>query len=170
VRTNPRLCRAPEITMPRLPLFVFAAAAFAFAASAGAQVYKWKDASGTVHYSDSAPPSGTDYQKVKISSSTATPVVSTPASAASASAAASNAPSTHAAVPAAAASTAKIPDTAANRAKLCKDLDHNISLLGSDKPLTAGDASSPQQNMDDVQRRQELNTARAQKEQYCKGG
>jgi hypothetical protein len=152
--------------MPRLPAFVFAVAALALVVSASAQVYKWKDAKGVTHYSDSAPPSGIDYQKVKISSNTATPVVATSASPA----AASTATSAQAVAQPAPASTAKIPDTANNRAKLCKDLDHNISLLGGDQPLTSGDASTPQQNMSDVQRGQELATARAQKQQYCTGG
>lgn len=155
--------------MPRLPPFVFAVAALALAVSASAQVYKWKDAKGVTHYSDSAPPSGVEYQKVQINSNTATAVVATPASSASAAAAAAGAKTAQAAQPAP-ASTARIPDTAANRAKLCKDLDQNIGMLGSDKPLTSGDASSPQQNMSDVQRRQELATARAQKQQYCAGG
>ncbi|HXS73971.1 MAG TPA: DUF4124 domain-containing protein [Rhodanobacteraceae bacterium] len=145
---------------------VLAVAALALAASAGAQVYKWKDASGIVHYSDAPPTNGTNYQKVRLSSNTATPVSATPVTAASAAAGA---------VPAAGAqpapaSTAKIPDTADNRAKLCKDLSNNITLLDSSQPLTAGDASSPQQNMSDVQRRQELATARAQKQLYCAGG
>ncbi|MGN6312211.1 MAG: DUF4124 domain-containing protein [Rhodanobacteraceae bacterium] len=152
--------------MPRLPVFVFAAAALALAASADAQVYKWKDANGTVHYSDSAPNSGVDYQRVKINSSAGTSVAAT----ATSTAAASNAGSAQAAPQPAPASTARIPDTAANRAKLCSDLDRNIGLLDSAQPLTSGDANSPQQNMSDVQRRQELNTARAQKEQYCSGG
>lgn len=152
--------------MPRLPVFVFAAAALVLAASANAQVYKWKDAKGVTHYSDSAPPSGTEYQKVKISSNSATPVVATSAATGTA---ASTAASEQAAQPAP-ASTARIPDTADNRAKLCKDLDRNISLLGGDQPLTSGDAATPQQNMSDVQRRQELATARAQKSQYCSGG
>ncbi|HET6906920.1 MAG TPA: DUF4124 domain-containing protein [Rhodanobacteraceae bacterium] len=151
--------------MSRLPVFVLAAAALALAASADAQVYKWKDANGTVHYSDSAPNSGVEYQKVKISSNVGTPVA-----AATSAAAASNAGSAQAATQPAPASTARIPDTAANRAKLCSDLDRNIGLLDSDRPLTSGDANSPQQNMSDVQRRQELNTARAQKAQYCTGG
>jgi hypothetical protein len=150
--------------MPRLPVFMFAAAALALAASAGAQVYKWKDANGVTHYSDSAPASGTDYQKVKISSNSASPVIATASTAAASSTAA------QAAAQPAPASTARVPDTADNRAKLCKDLDRNIGLLSSDQPLTSGDANDPQQNMSDVQRRQELNTARAQKEQYCSGG
>lgn len=149
--------------MPRLPVLVFAAAALALAASANAQVYKWKDAQGVTHYSDSAPPGGTEYQKVKISDSAATAMTASAASTAAVS-------KTATAAQPAPASTARIPDTADNRARLCKDLDRNIGLLGSDKPLTSGDASSPQQNMSDVQRRQELNTARAQKEQYCTGG
>ena len=148
--------------MPRLSVLMVAAAALVLAASANAQVYKWKDAKGVTHYSDSAPPGGTDYQKVKISDSAAMAVTASTASTAAVS-------KTTAAQPAP-ASTARIPDTADNRARLCKDLDRNIGLLSSDKPLTSGDASSPQQNMSDVQRRQELNTARAQKEQYCTGG
>lgn len=150
--------------MSRLPAFVFAAAALALAASADAQVYKWKDANGTVHYSDSAPPSGVNYQKVRVSTGGTTAVTAKPA--ASASAGANAAPAQAAAQPSP-ASTARIPDNAANRAKLCKDLDSNISLLGGSEPLTSGDASTPQQNMSDVQRRQELATARAQKQQYC---
>ena len=153
--------------MPRLPAFVFAAAALALAASADAQVYKWKDAKGVTHYSDSAPAAGVEYQKVQISSNTATAIVATPASPASTTAAASAAKAAQPATQPAPASTAKIPDTAANRAKLCKDLDRNIGMLDSDQPLTSGDASAPQQNMSDVQRRQELATARAQKQQYC---
>ena len=31
-----------------------------------AQVYKWTDAHGTTHYSESPPPTGTKYSQVKI--------------------------------------------------------------------------------------------------------
>src|SRR5512146_745074 len=148
--------------MPRLPVVVFVAAALALAASANAQVYKWKDAKGVTHYSDSAPPSGTEYQRVKVSSGATAPAAPAPASTGSA-----GAPASSGAAAPARASTTRIPDTAANRAKLCKDLDRNIGLLSSDQPLTSGDANAPQQNMSDVQRRQELATARAQKSQYC---
>ena len=152
--------------MSRLPALVFAVSALALAASAGAQVYKWKDAKGVTHYSDSAPTNGVEYQRVKISSGASTPVTPAPASTSAAGASTSSA----AAAQPAPASTAKIPDTTANRAKLCKDLDKNIGLLSSDQPLTSGAASTPQQNMGDVQRSQELATARAQKSQYCTGG
>ena len=137
---------------------ILALAALAFGMSAAAQqVYKWKDANGVTHFAQTPPATGSNYQKVQINGNTVTPVA-TPASAASA--------AKPAAQPAP-ASTAKTPDTAANRAKLCKDLDSNIALLNGSQPLTSGDATTPQQNMSDDQRRQELATARAQKSEYC---
>lgn len=140
---------------------VFAVAALALAASVNAQVYKWKDASGTPHYSDVPPPTGSKYEKVSVSSNVTTPVTPAPASTTAAAASAKTA-----AQPAP-ASTARVPDTAANRATLCKQLDSNIALLNSNQTLTVGDANSPQQNMSDTQRQQELATAQAQKKQYC---
>ena len=146
--------------MPRLLVSaVFAAAALAVCASASAQVYKWKDANGTTHYSDVPPPVGSKYERVSVSSNVATPVAATPASPSSTSIATAGAQS--------AQNTASTPDTPDNRAKLCKQLDSNIALLNSDQPVTAGDASTAQHDMGDVQRRQELATAQAQKKQYC---
>ena len=148
--------------MPRLLVSaLFAAAALAVCASGSAQVYKWKDANGTTHYSDVPPPAGSNYQKVNVGSNVATTVTPAPASTAAAADA-----STKTTAPAS-ASTTHIPDTADNRARLCKQLDSNIALLDSSQPLTSGDAGTPQQNMSDVQRRQELATAQAQKKQYC---
>ncbi len=140
---------------------VFAFTAFAFATLAGAQVYKWKDANGTTHYSDVPPPAGSKYDKVSVSSNVTTPVTAAPATAATA--------ATPARPVTAAQSAARMPDTPANRASLCKQLDSNIALLNSNQPLTSGDANSPQQNMSDTQRQQELATAQAQKKQYCNG-
>ena len=146
--------------MPRLLVSaVFAAAALAVCGSASAQVYKWKDANGTTHYSDVPPPAGSKYDKVSVSSNVATPVAATPASPSSTASAATVAQS--------AQNTAPTADTPDNRAKLCKQLGSNIALLNSDQPVTAGDASTPQHGMSDVQRRQELATAQAQKKQYC---
>ncbi|HEY3521517.1 MAG TPA: DUF4124 domain-containing protein [Rhodanobacteraceae bacterium] len=150
--------------MPRLLVSAaFAVAALTICASVSAQVYKWKDANGTTHYSDVPPPAGSKYERVSVSSNVATPVVATPAPASSTSAAKSNAGAPSA------QNTASTADTPDNRAKLCKQLDSNIALLDSDQPVTSGDANTPQQNMSDVQRRQELATAQAQKKQYCNG-
>ena len=141
--------------MPRLLFFAaIAAAALVFCASATAQVYKWKDANGTTHYSDAPPPAGARYEKVNVSSSVSTPITPAPA----ASAAASNKTS------APTQTETRMNDTPDNRAKLCKQLDDNIALLSSGQEVTSGDTH---QNMSDTQRQQELATAQAQKKQYC---
>ena len=142
--------------MPRLPFFaVFAAAALVFCASATAQVYKWKDANGTTHYSDAPPPAGARYEKVNVSSSVSTPVTPAPAPAASAASNKAGAP---------APTTTRMTDTPDNRVKLCKQLDDNIALLNSGQAVTSGDSG---QNLSDAQRQQQLATSQAQKKQYC---
>lgn len=148
--------------MSRLSAFVFAAAALALAASADAQVYKWKDANGTVHYSD-APPIGTDYQKVQVNTNVATPV--TPAPIPGNSASTNSSPQT--AAQSAPASTAPVPDTTNNRTKLCKQLDSNITLLNSNSPVLSSGNGGPPQNLTDAQRKQALASAHSQKKQYC---
>ena len=37
------------------------------------QIYKWTDAKGTVHYSQSAPPEGTRFQQVKLAGGVESP-------------------------------------------------------------------------------------------------
>ncbi|MGH8213816.1 MAG: DUF4124 domain-containing protein, partial [Rhodanobacteraceae bacterium] len=101
--------------MPRLLVSaVFATAALAVCASASAQVYKWKDANGTTHYSDVPPPAGSKYDRMSVSSNVATPVAATPATASSTAADKGNAG------PQSAQNTASTPDTPDNRARLCK--------------------------------------------------
>ncbi len=142
--------------MPRLFVSAIFAAAALVCASATAQVYKWKDANGTTHYSDAPPPVGAKYEKVNVSSSVSTPVAAAPAPAASTAASnKTNAPNQTA---------TRMTDTPANRAKLCKQLDDNIALLNTGQAVTSGGAN---QNMSDAQRQQELATAQAQKKQYC---
>jgi hypothetical protein len=121
-----------------------------------AQVYKWTDASGTVHFSDSPPPQGTKYTNVKTSLSAAaaaTPVASTPA------------PSTQADKPA--EKPKRIENTPENRSKLCTELKTNIALLQGDQPLTVDDDKGQRTAMPDERRRQELATAEGQAKQYC---
>jgi hypothetical protein len=122
------------------------------AATASAQAYKWKDASGTVHYSDTPPAQGTDYKNVKTSGSAAPlgPSAVAPATAASA-----GKPAT------------PIADTAANRKAVCDNLTHNMSLLSGSDPLSVDDKSGQRVTMDDTRRRQELSTAQDQYKQYC---
>lgn len=148
--------------MSRLPAFVFAVAALALAASAGAQVYKWKDSNGVTHYSD-APPVGTTYQKVQVNTNVATPVAPAPIPGNSVSANSS----TQTATQSAPASTAPVPDTADNRAKLCKQLDSNIALLNSSSPVLSHNNDGPPQNLSDAQRKQALASAQSNRKQYC---
>lgn len=151
--------------MPRLMSTVFAVAlALAAASAADAQVYKWKDANGTTHYSDQPPAVGAKYEQVQVNSSVSTPVTASAAAPASTSTTASAATAAKPAQPA-----GKVTDTPDNRAKLCADLGKNIALLNSQQPLTIAD-SGAQKSMSDDQRHQQLATAQAQQKQYCAGG
>lgn len=153
--------------MSRLAVSALATAALFLAASVNAQVYKWKDSHGVMHYSDAPPATGSQYEKVKLNGNVSTTVSTTTAPAAAGTAAAATTTTTKTTTTAPAAPK---PDTADNRAKLCKDLNSNIALLNSSSPVTMGSADSAQTNMSDDQRRQQLATAQAQQKQYCSGG
>lgn len=127
------------------------------------QVYKWKDANGVTHFSQSPPAKGAQYTKVQLDNA---PDVSSnpPAKASEASGA-----SEDSAKPAPAETTGEQADTAANRAKLCKQLASNITLLNGKGPVVAAGTDGQQQVMSDNAREQQLATAKAQQAQYCSG-
>ncbi|HEX7112829.1 MAG TPA: DUF4124 domain-containing protein [Mizugakiibacter sp.] len=125
------------------------------------QVYKWTDAKGTVHYSDSPPPQGARYSRVRVAGAAA----QTPEQPAPGQTPPGGAPG---AAPAAASST-RVADTAVNRAKLCADLRKNIALLEGDQPLAVDADGNKQQNLDAARRSQELATERDQYQRYCGG-
>ena len=121
-----------------------------------AQVYKWKDANGTVHYSESPPPSnGTKYKEMKSSGEVdppATPAVSTSS-----------------AKPAAAAptpSTTTMADTPENRSKLCDSLKTNLTALQGTAPVVM-QQDGKQTALDDNARKQQASATQAQYQQYC---
>ena len=122
------------------------------ATAASAQAYKWKDASGTVHYSDTPPPTGTDYKNVK-TSGTVAPLGPSPV------APAPSAPAGKPGMP--------IADSPANRKSVCDSLTHNMDLLSGSGPLSIDDKNGQRVAMDDTRRRQELSTAQDQYKQYC---
>ncbi|HEX7370853.1 MAG TPA: DUF4124 domain-containing protein [Rhodanobacteraceae bacterium] len=131
--------------------------------ASGQQIYKWKDASGVIHFSQTPPATGTHYSKMQL---TAEPDVSSnppPAASAEPNQAGDSSAPTQAAAPKAAPA-----DTPANRAALCKQLTSNISLLQSKQPVVTG-APGKQMVMSDNARDQQLATARAQQTQYCSG-
>ena len=137
------------------------------AGSASAQqIYRWKDANGVTHFSQTPPAIGTHYTKMRLTSEPE--VSSNPPP----SPAADNTESNTGAPPQAAAAGGTQPDTPSNRASLCKQLSSNIALLNSKQPVVTGGSSGTQQVMSDNAREAQLATARAQQAQYCssKGG
>ena len=121
---------------------------------AGAQVYKWKDASGTEHYSQTPPPSSaTKFKEVKPDTS----VPATPAASTTVPAAAPAAPQP---------TTTTVADTPENRAKLCASLQTNLAALKSAAPVVMQQGGK-QTALDDSARKQQASAAQAQYQQYC---
>lgn len=119
------------------------------------QAYKWKDAQGVTHYSDSPPPAGTKVEKIK-TSGVVIPPAGNPAPAAA---------STTAAKPAPAGAVA---DTPANRAKLCDQLRKNAETLAKEKVVSVDDGKGGSRNLDDAGRARQVETTQAQMTLYCK--
>ena len=127
------------------------------------QIYKWKDANGVTHFSQSPPATGTRFTKMHLNSEpevTSNPAPSAPAD--------DSEPATS--TPRQAANAGGTADTPANRAELCKQLDSNIALLQGKQPVVTGGSGGKQELMGDDARKQQLATARAQQTQYCSGG
>lgn len=143
-------------------LLVASAAGLALACIAGAagaqQIYKWKDASGVTHFSQTPPANGIHYTKMHLTSEPE--VTSSPAAPAPDDGNSEPQPS---AAPQSAGGNA---DTPGNRAELCKQLSSNIALLEGKQPVVTGE-SGKQAVMGDAARQQQLATARAQQTQYC---
>ncbi len=122
------------------------------------QAYKWKDAQGVTHYSDSPPPSGTKYDMVKTTGSVVPPAgASVPAPA--------PAPKPAASTTAPSGPTA---DTPQNRKKLCADLQSNIGVLNKPEPVSVDDGKGGRVQLDDAGRKRQIETAQAQMTLYCK--
>jgi hypothetical protein len=138
--------------MRRLP---FAIALLMLASAATAQVYKWTDHHGTVHYSQTPPAAGVHYTRITTSGSeqASTTADSQPALDSSDG---GSAP--------ASASTAPAADTPENRTALCASLKSNLSVLNSTGPvMMQGDGKA----LDKSQREQQIAAAEAQYKQYC---
>jgi hypothetical protein len=143
---------AQEFSMQR-PLIVLILLLLALPCLAATEVYRWKDANGTVHFADAPPPRGIKYEIVDLGTGVAHEPPPPPAAPASV------------AAPAKDSAPKPMQDTPENRAKLCKSLSDNITLLSSDQPLTVG-ADNPTP-MTAEQRATQLATAQAQQKQYC---
>lgn|GEM_PF-414565 len=145
----------PESAMRRL---LIATALLLVAPLVAAQAYKWKDANGTVHYSDAPPPQGTNYSKVTTTGSVEPLVTPAPA--------ASN--DSSAEVPASKSNSQPMADTPENRTKLCANLKTNMETLKSSGPVVM-EENGQQKVINGDQRKQQQATAQAQYQQYCSG-
>ncbi len=138
----------------RRPLL--AAALLLLAPLAMGQAYKWTDSSGTVHYSDTPPPKGTQVKRITTTGSVQP--LAQPAQAASG--------ESHGEANAAPAPAQSVADTPDNRKKLCSTLKTNLDILRDKKPVVVQEGSQARV-LDDAQRKQQQTTAEAQYKQYC---
>jgi Domain of unknown function (DUF4124) len=137
---------------------LIAVALLLLAPLATAQVYKWTDASGTVHYSEAPPAQGTNYKEVR-TTGTAAPLVA-PAKNNSEGGEGQGEPASEPAAP--------VTDTPENRTKLCESLKSNLAALQGSGPVVMqqdGKATA----LDTDQRKQQASAAQGQYDQYCQG-
>jgi uncharacterized protein (DUF2126 family) len=122
-----------------------------------AQVYKWTDAKGTTHFSESPPPAGTKYSQVNVaasdggaasSSSTALPATSSSTSSSSSD------------------QNETMADTPENRAKLCTQLKGSIDTLSGSAPVVQ-QQNGQQTLLNADQRKQQLGASQSQYQMYC---
>jgi hypothetical protein len=126
-----------------------------------AQVYKWTDAHGTTHYSESPPPTGTKYSQVSVNSGSSAPAADNTPPATS-----SNSSNTSQST-AAPAPPSTVADTPENRAKLCASLKTNIATLQGSGPVVMTGTGGQQQLLNADQRKQQLDASQSQYNQYC---
>ena len=126
---------------------------------ATAQVYKWTDASGTVHYSEEPPVQGTIYKEVRTTGTVAPLAAPTRDTGdGDGDGKSSNEPSLEPAKP--------LADTPQNRAQLCDSLKSNLAALQGSGPVVmqqGGKATA----LDTDQRKQQASAAQGQYDQYC---
>ena len=126
---------------------------------ATAQVYKWTDAHGTVHYSEAPPAQGTKYNKVT-TTGTVEPLSKPVARA--------HTEDSSASLTAPKPAPKTVADTPANRKSLCDSLQSNLATLQSSSPVVMEKDGKPSA-LDAAQRKQQVDTAQSQYNQYCQG-
>ncbi len=134
------------------------AMALLLAPLASAQVYRWVDGKGTVHFSQTPPPPGVKYQVMHLSSDTGTAAGVAPAAAGSAVSGSNGV---------GAAAQRPMANTPANRAELCKQLQQNLALLNSPEALNMAGPDGKPKALDEKAREVQKATTQAQIKQYC---
>ncbi len=123
---------------------------------AHAQVYRWVDGRGTVHFSQMPPPPGVKYTVLNVATDTATAPAAPGSPAAPAAARAG-----------ATAARAPVANTPANRARLCQQLQQNLALLNSSQALNVAGPDGKPVALSEPQRAVQKATTQAQLKQYC---
>jgi Domain of unknown function (DUF4124) len=131
---------------------MIAVALLLLAPLAYAQVYKWTDAHGTTHYSETPPAEGTTFKQVKTNGSVEPLVAPAPAASANSDAATPSGPAA--------------ADTPENRSKLCDSLKSNLETLRGNRPVLMQQGGKNVQ-LDGNQRKLQANVAQSQYELYC---
>jgi len=134
-----------------------------------AQVYKWTDAHGTTHFSETPPPTGTKYSQVNVSTDTSAPAAAASASGGSSSTNSSSGASQNGSTAQSGDSSQSttMADTPDNRNKLCGSLTANIRALQGSAPVVMNGADGQQQLLNADQRKQQLDAAQGQFNQFC---
>ena len=132
-------------------------AAFSIAGQATDKVYKWTDASGIVHFSDAPPPTGTNFENVRVVGQS-TPVTAAPPPAADV--AAEGEPQAGSDTPPPAKTIAD------NNAQSCEDAQARVTLLSSKIELSVNE-NGKNVPLDKAQREAELNIAKATAQSLC---
>lgn len=129
-----------------------------------AEVYKWTDANGVVHFSDSPPPADAKAEKVHVGGGVITTdqQPSNSETGENGSATPAPAPKQTAQAP------ASVEDTPENRAKLCAQAKANVELLASKYPVTAPAADGTQQSLDEKARQTRLAQEQQNADFLCK--
>ncbi|NII12016.1 DUF4124 domain-containing protein [Oleiagrimonas sp. C23AA] len=145
--------------MKRIPTLLLPLLVLALPLAAQAQVYKWTDAKGTVHYSDAPPPQGTQFDKLHTRENART--TPTPEDQAPTDQAHSPKPSERT------AGTGAMANTPKNRDSFCTQTKQNMALLSGDQKLSIHGDNGQLNQLSDQQRRQQLATAQHDYKEHC---
>lgn len=122
-----------------------------------AQAYKWKDAQGVTHYSDSPPPGqGAKVEKIQMKGGVSTPSPAANTGPAKSSTAGNPPPGT------------PVADNPANRKELCTQLHKNLDVLQKEAVVSMDDGKGGMKQLDAAGRQRQVETTQAQMTLYCK--
>ncbi|MBB6184104.1 DUF4124 domain-containing protein [Oleiagrimonas soli] len=121
---------------------------------ASAQVYKWTDANGTAHFSDSPPPQGVKYENIKTRADADQPRIDREATASDSGSETK-------------ADSAKDSGRSVQLRRFCAQLQSNIALLKSSQSVQRLDSEGKTTPVDEKARAQQLQQQQQRYNAYC---